>query len=61
MGGMDEGISATGIASASENLGAPWNFVIQRALPKNTVDTLNPAIAMAIYWDLRDSNSMKTN
>ena len=40
---MDEGISATGIASASGNLGAPWNFVSQRALPKNTVGTLNPA------------------
>ena len=43
VGGADQAIGHEGLRSASENLGSPWNFVPQRALPKNTVGTLNPA------------------
>ena len=43
VGGADQAIGNAGIRGASENIGAPWNFVPQRLLPKNTVGTLNPA------------------
>ena len=52
VGGADQAIGHEGIRSASENLGATWNFVPQRLHPNKTVGTLSPAT--------RDINILET-